>query len=595
MSIKRFILLLLPLSCFFACKPEIVYISEPLDFSITSPKQDWTYYEDTKIMLAINVNTNDIVWRSSLSGFLGEGNHCVVFLPEGFHVISAEIQNVRKEKYVYIRPNTAQERSVLINYSPLEVKLKEGKYYSFLYTHDGSVNDFRLNGALASPKNSRQFFTDGGMPEPLEGIKQGIRPPMPKAGKYTGNRNKPAYALGRTGIAVESNRTFFVINTLNQYGPPHRIDAELFYQSDKISVWVPVFNQIENGVMGEFIQTVETLVIPRVEAIWGKPADIDGDGRIAVLFSGTLNDENLATGFFNPTDFFEKNDDAKSEAYNPSSNEMDIIYVGMPVSDRDSPYSIQYVIATIAHELAHACTFTTKTWSRIKNGETSAKREELFIDEGWSHLTENICGFGISGGNIKFLKRFLDNTSMYSFCGANKNGLEDSAGMRGAITLFLSWLFWKSGGISWDSTNPIEFIDRGGIAFLKRMLELPDTGWDSIGKAYGRPVHLLFSEMLMEINNYRKTNSGYNYKIDPVTKEAVDFFVNMGDITISGSDDAVNVGFPKLYSIYSSNSLLPWSFTFLDELLFTSDSLVTLFFDKNNGSVFYSYSYVLSK
>jgi hypothetical protein len=92
--------------------------------------------------------------------------------------------------------------------------------------------------------------------------------------------------------------------------------------------------------------------------------------------------------------------------------------------------------ATVAHELAHLSTFTGKTWSRIRDGQLQAPREELFLEEGWSHLTESLLGFGVSGGNIRFFERFLNNTSMYSFCGPNRLGQNDSAGMRGAISFF---------------------------------------------------------------------------------------------------------------------------------------------------------------
>jgi hypothetical protein len=285
-------------------------------------------------------------------------------------------------------------------------------------------------------------------------------------------------------------------------------------------------------------------LIPRIETLWGKAADIDGDGRVAVLFTGTLNEEQVAIGYFNPADFFERNDDAASGAYNPSSNETDIIYAAMPDPDPGSAFSAENVIATIAHEMAHAATFTAKTWGRIMDGNARAAREELFLDEGWSHLAENLCGLGVSGGNIKFLKRFLDDTPAYSFCGPNSHGQEDSAGMRGAITLFLSWLFWKSGGMAWEDSNPAALVDTGGISFLRRMAESPGTGWESIGEAFGMPVRMLFAGMLEEMNGLITANGVYNYATDPLTHEAVDFFINMGVVDMPGGTGKIAIGFP---------------------------------------------------
>jgi len=64
--------------------------------------------------------------------------------------------------------------------------------------------------------------------------------------------------------------------------------------------------------------------------------------------------------------------------------------------------------------------------------------------------------------------------------------------------------------------------------------------------------------------------------------EAVDFFVNMGDI--------ISLSFPKSSSVYTPTSLPPWSFVFMEELIMQNDSLFML--DSNNitGSIFYSFS-----
>ncbi|MDR2921857.1 MAG: hypothetical protein LBU85_00785 [Treponema sp.] len=393
--------------------------------------------------------------------------------------------------------------------------------------------------------------------------------------------------IGITG----GKRTFFVINTKTQLALPHEIQAELFYQSDALSVWLPEgYNMSNSLIFDDCIQRIETIVLPRIENLWGKSADIDGDGRIALLFSHTLNDEQVAIGFFNPSDFFKRNEDTHSDAYNYASNEMDIIYVAIPDTEPNSSYSLQNVIATIAHELTHACTFTSKTYNRILNGDSNAKREDLFLDEGLSHLTENLCGFGVSGGNVRFLKRFLEDTSMYSLCGPNRIGQNDSAGMRGAMTLFLSWLFWKSGGMSWDASNQILLNDKGGILFLRKLANSAKTGLDNIENSFGKPVYLLFNEMLDEINRYRMTGRSFNYITDPITNEAVDFFVNMGALHYSDNAEPVIIGFPVSGSAYGANTLLPWSFIFFDPFTNNNDMLLTIKATKNNGGVFFACS-----
>jgi hypothetical protein len=223
----------------------------------------------------------------------------------------------------------------------------------------------------------------------------------------------------------------------------------------------------------------------------------------------------------------------------------------------------------------------------MQNGDSQAAREELFLDEGWSHLTENLCGFGVSGGNIRFLNMYLNDTALYSFCGTNRNGQEDSAGMRGAITLFLSWLFWKAGGMEWDSVNPVALIDTGGITFLRRMVTSAETGWESMGSAFGKPTHTLFNEMLNEINNYRMSERVYQYHIDPLTNEAVDFFVNMGIVNGSQNMTEVYVGFPKTYDEFSTKALAPWSFLFMEPIFVQSETFDEINAIQHSGDIFY--------
>ena len=566
---KLFIVLIFPL-LFLACNPQVIYIDGDIEFSINSPKAGWVYYDDMKVMLSVNVNTQDISWSSDIAGYLGRGNHLAMFLPQGLHNIIADIKGVKRDINVYIAPDDSSSKTVLVNYSPLEVKTKVGNIFPYLFTHNGTVNDFRIRQMQDYGRSLQVYPQAAGLM--ADGQKRDFRLPMPKAGKPPAGAGQRT--LSRASYSVGDKRFFYVVNTTNQTGMPHNKEAELIHQSSVLSVWL--FDSASSVGLTECIQKIESIIVPRVEAVWGKAADIDGDGRIALLFSETLNEENIATGFFNPSDFFARNDDVVSDSYNPYSNEMDIIYAAMPAAEQNSPFYIDGIVATIAHELAHASTFTLKTWNRIYSGETQALREELFLDEGWSHLTENLCGMGISGGNINFANRFFDNTSLYSFCSD-----EDSAGMRGAILLFLSWLFWESGGVSWDTANPAALIDQGGISFLRRMAASRLTGLDCISDAYGAPVNRLFNEYLELMNGYRLSNRVYNFKTDPQSGEPVDFFVNMG----SGY-----LGFPKTSSGTSAFSLDPWSFVFFDDFNISNNSLFSLENSKTSGGVYFSWS-----
>jgi hypothetical protein len=342
--------------------------------------------------------------------------------------------------------------------------------------------------------------------------------------------------------------------------------------SDNIAVWVPDSDEIPKESLLQCIHETETVVLPRLETLWGSAADIDGDGRIAVLVSDTINKEKSATGFFNPADFFKYDADINSENYNPTTNEMDIIYIAVPEDGTETLYSVKSIIATIAHELTHAITFTRKTWQRQINGELNAAREDLFLDEGFSHLSENLCGYGISGGNFKFLQKFFEDTAAYSFCGPNRYGQEDSAGMRGAITLFLSWLFWGKGGLDYGLHDPNKLIDMGGISFLQELVDSPETGWENIGKIYGIPTGRLFEAMVSHINTLRLTGNSFNYRTDAVTGEPVEFFSNM---KFTNNNELI-VYNPVEYPVTAKVSSGSWSFAMLSPFVSGKDNLLRL-------------------
>lgn len=587
-----FLLLIFCLSCKNPADPYI-----KIDFSLTSPKTKWQYYSDDRILFSLNINTDAVIWNSSIDGFLGKGNHLFSFLSPGNHTISAEYMNIHKTMHVSVVQRIMQpgaEVKTLVNYSPLKKLIPPHRYFPYINTLGGSVGGFKMDGGKSESfdhavRRSRSISED--IDEPLRDIHMPLSMPegksMIQSAISTRNRRSAAepekYFPGQT-------RSFFVVNTASQYADPHEIQAELYYISNSLTVWTAVDSVINEMELRKCIEAAESVIIHRIKLLFGSPADIDGDGRCAILVTPTINDEKVAVGFFNPADFFKRNNDVSSLNYNPASNEMDVIYIAVPESGRNSSYRSETIIATIAHEFTHAVTFSVKTWQSIAEGDTTASREELFLDEGWSHLAENLCGYGVSGGNINFLQRYFEDTAAYSLCGPNRLGQDDSAGMRGGITLFLSWLFWNKGGIIWDRDDPLLFTDNGGITFLRNMIQSSITGWECIGMSYGTSADVLFEQMISEINMQRIENTVFECIIDPLTEEPVDFFSNM---TFPFGGNSVHIGFPLVCDPYEhkQDRIVPWSFQLFDPVTFSDASEITIFAEQYNGTVYYNLTY----
>lgn len=201
-------------------------------------------------------------------------------------------------------------------------------------------------------------------------------------------------------------------------------------------------------------------------------------------------------GFFNSADFFTRNVDKSSSHYNPFSNECDIIYAAIPESLDEGTFSASAITATLIHEITHAINFTNKTYNKLLLGKSELV-EEIFLNEGLSHLSESLCGYGVSGGNNRFVNYYLNNMAYFSFAGNDYLGRTDSAGCRGATCLFLYWLF------------------------LQSVVASESTGWNSIGEYFKKDTDFLFKEFCAELFN-KGTAALFDQKLrDPTTGEFV--------------------------------------------------------------------------
>jgi hypothetical protein len=574
--------LVLPVSC-----PNVhTYSPEQEDpFYITSPKAGWNYYNDSVLFLSMNTRSNDIVWESDRDGFLGSGNNITVLLTTGTHGVSAYYRNnkyhvtIAVDEYNY---NYLDEKRRVINENEIYIALSPGSWSPALISVGGTLNSFSLIESNGMGFNGMDSIIGGNCEEVIRDIN--ITVPYLSMPDKILLQSRARVAVAERNVG--DKKKFFVANTNDTLAEPHELDAEIIYIGDTFTLWKTREGYFDPALLNNTSAVIQDLIIPRVVQIWGDWADIDGDNRISILFCHTINEERIAVGFFNDSDFYARNNDKKTEAYNPYSNEMDMIYVALP-DVLDSTYSPETIYATIAHEMTHVINYTHKTYRRYTGGTKELLREDIFIDEGWSHLSENLCGLSVSGGNIYFLKKYLEDMKAYSYCKANVYGQYDSPGMRGAMTLFLSWLFWKQGGMEWNSANKKDLIDKGGITFLRKMARLDETGWESIGTAFEKPVEDLFMEFIYELNRQNSINKLPTPILDPYTGQPVEFFVNM---QINNNEDAsLMLIKPTIEQKEGATNLLPWSFCFIEPIVLEQTGYVKAIVKKFTGRSFVNF------
>lgn len=558
---------------------------QPKNFTIVSPVVGNVYYDDIPTACAIDKNITSVSWSSSLDGNLGTGAQISCRLSAGTHIITA--RDKQRDISVSVSITVTERNNIekngtrfLLPYLPYTCVIKNNQYKPYIVSLDGSASELTCITELL-PKARYSNNVDNNITAKANGLNNN-EDDLSDVGdglklfRCTGSGDMQKLQVvshpqifrrnSTAPLQDENERSFLVVNTAHQSGQPHNILFKRYYTSDTIAVWLPKEYIADTAAIDACIAEFENTIYIRVTEIWGTAADIDYNKKFTIAFSPTINDEKRALGFFNPADFFKRNTDTNSENYNPASNESDIIYAAIPSLIPDDQYFYKSIAATIGHELTHAITFTKKTYNRIKAGDTQAKRAEIFLDEGISHLSENLIGYGISGGNIKFFQVFLSNTLGYSFCKNSAAGLDDSVGQRGAMTLFLSWCFWQKGGMTWDSKTPVHVKDAGGIAFLQKLISSPYTGWEAIGEAFGTPTDTLFLQMLSDLRRRCPATGFLPYKQDPLTDEAVEFLPCMGKIegVVDRHGNAVIIGLPHplLNRNGTIDRLLPYSFVF---------------------------------
>ena len=148
--------------------------------------------------------------------------------------------------------------------------------------------------------------------------------------------------------------------------------------------------------------TIDTLAHPVVTAAFGEPTDIDGNGKMVVLFTKAVNaitprgSAGAVLGFFFARDLLPQ---SGATGGCPGSNVGEMFYIMVPdptavVSDARSKAFVSSIAAsTIAHELQHLINASR----RIYVTEAPETSEELWLNEGLSHIAEELVFYRASG------------------------------------------------------------------------------------------------------------------------------------------------------------------------------------------------------
>ncbi len=148
-------------------------------------------------------------------------------------------------------------------------------------------------------------------------------------------------------------------------------------------------------------------------AYFGETTDIDGNGRTYVLFTTKVNgltedeDEGIVTGFFLASDLANSGDAAKdgtTDEFCEASNEAEVLYLLAPDPNGDHGPQVEVSRAkrsaggTSAHEFQHLLNAGNRM---IKGSGDFGDLEDTWLDEGLSHVAEEVVGLGLTGDPIR--------------------------------------------------------------------------------------------------------------------------------------------------------------------------------------------------
>lgn len=316
-----------------------------------------------------------------------------------------------------------------------------------------------------------------------------------------------------TGTVLPQTMEFKVINSYRNPKSYSTVNARLITSSDNSAIYLDIdtYPEIKDNeaflpALERLRQNFDDIIAPIDRYYFGDESNIDGIKQVIILMSPVVN--NIDTGGMGKIlGFFYAGDLTPDEGDFPSSNETEIMYIAIPDSGFTPGLTAQSEIidycvdsifhGTLAHEFQHMINFNQHVL--VSKG----KSEEIWLNEGLSHLAEDLTGYGL--GNIGRVTTFFNSTDTYPL--ATKN---DSTGTRGASYLFLRYLH--------DRFDP----DSSGY-YLRQISSSKRRGTENISNALSIDFNTVFTDWLAALalsNSGMSEDPVYNYlpPYDPGTE-----------------------------------------------------------------------------
>ena len=300
------------------------------------------------------------------------------------------------------------------------------------------------------------------------------------------------------------------------------IEAELVWSGVNTLAYVHQAKGVDLSEIGTRVSPIardfDNRILRRIHAAFGPHADVDNNHKVILLFSPRLNASKFAVGFFYVGDLLANGPD------NPDSNQAEVLYLGLPEVGNFN-FSSASLAATACHEFQHLVNFSNFSLPYIENPEPPFA--PLWLNEGMSHLAEDLCGYNTLGGNLAFVARYLNKAHQTSLSESNLEGQGDTIERRGAGYLFMRYLTELKGGVTVDGAE----LKGDGGQFLHRLLGQRLGNLTDIAKTAGmEPAEVLWRWWWMLAG---VEGSYQNPVLDPSTSDHLGVDLHLGHVQLT--------------------------------------------------------------
>lgn len=323
------------------------------------------------------------------------------------------------------------------------------------------------------------------------------------------------------------------------------VDASVILVSESLLVCLDKTTdpnlEMDPALLEEVAMGFEGIALPRIRAFFGQESDVNGDGRVTLLFSPIVAE--TATAYVNPYDLVT---DPELRPPGVAANDQEILYVAPPQLLPPHMGTARAILETLAHELQHAIYFYRKY---ILNSQLYGV-ESVYITEGLSGLAQDLSGY--QAGLFFIGKTALDQWDLISIndlARSSGNYFMDRSELYGGAYLLLRYLFDQAGGEVLLPDGMVDEAASPGLAWLRALVDSPHLGEASLQEASAQGVTelatdfftaLMVDDRLDQADELLNPDPRYHFlspTVDPLTgrqRGTTMFEVFMGAVTKTG-------------------------------------------------------------